>query len=834
MKPPPEKLGSFFIGSQYDLDSKEILQRPVSYDARDLTTHAICFGMTGSGKTGLCIGILEEAAIDKVPAIIIDPKGDITNLLLQFPDLMPDDFRPWVNPDDARRKNMSMDEYSRYISEKWREGLGDWGIQGDRIRELGRSTEFSIYTPGSDAGERISILGSLKAPKMDFTEHSEEIREQISGTVAALMALADIKEDPVRSREGILLSNIFEHFWKKGEDIDLTKLIMSIQDPPMKKLGIFDLDTFYPSKDRFDMALSFNSIVASPSFQSWLEGDAMDIGRILYNENGKPRHSIFYIAHLSEKERMFFVTLLLENLLNWSRQQSGTTSLRALLYFDETFGFMPPVAEPSSKRPLMTLLKQARAFGLGIMLVTQNPGDIDYKGLTNIGTWFIGKLQAERDKDKVLQGLRGKISGGAPVDYDALINQLDSRVFLMHSVHNDQPTVFNTRWAMSYLRGPLTKTQVRTLMKGRTGHHEPASREGKSERKISPMPHHDTGPNTQPPLIDPKIIQAYLPLKVEERDAIRQMSERLGHDVGASDTVILHEPMILGAASVRYYDKKKRISEVEDVTLAVLPPENAGIVDWSDSEPLQLGLGDVSSEPDLDYYQEKVFFSDIPEDLDNVNAMKKVKKGLSDWLYHNKRLQISTHPGLKVYQGPKEDHREFMVRLEQKARELRDVEVDKLEEKYKRKFDRLETKLEKLDLKLEADKAEYDARKKEEMVGMGESVIGFFMGRRSTRSASTITRKRRLTAKAKREIGETAKEIENISGDIKELEKELKEATDEIVSEWENVSDDIAMEDIRPRRTDIDVKMVALAWAPYWSMAETNGDVSIPAYKKEK
>jgi DNA helicase HerA-like ATPase len=383
---PIEKLGAFYLGREYDLAAGKSLDRPVMYDARDLTTHAVCVGMTGSGKTGLCIDLLEEAAIDGVPAIIIDPKGDITNLLLTFPELRPQDFEPWVNVDDARRKDMSVGEYAGYIADMWRKGLAGDGQGPERIRMLKESADFRIYTPGSDAGLPISILASLQAPATGRDDDEELFADQVQGTVSALLGLIGIDADPLNSREHILLSNIFDHYWRQGEDLDLTRLIGAIQTPPIRQLGVLDVDTFFPEKDRFKLAISLNNIIAAPGFQTWLQGEPLDIPSLLHTPSGKPRHSIFYIAHLSEPERMFFVTLLLEQLLTWVRRQSGTTSLRALLYFDEVFGFFPPVANPPSKRPLLTLIKQARAFGFGVVLTTQNPVDLDYKGLTNAGT----------------------------------------------------------------------------------------------------------------------------------------------------------------------------------------------------------------------------------------------------------------------------------------------------------------------------------------------------------------------------------------------------------------------------------------------------------------
>ena len=422
LTPPPEKIGSFYLGAEYDIQKKEILDAPLNYDARDLCTHAVCVGMTGSGKTGLCIGLLEEAAIDKVPALIIDPKGDMTNLLLQFEDMKAEDFLPWINPDDAKRKSKSLEEYAKGTAEMWSKGIATWGQGPERIRALKESIEYTIFTPGSTAGIPINILGSFSAPQNGFEEDPESLRDRIEGIVSALLGMIGSSEDPVRSREGVLLLNIFEHFWRNGEDLDLEKLIVHIQNPPFSKLGAFPVDSFYPEKDRFQLAMSFNSLIASPQFQNWLEGTPLDIDQLYFTPEGKPRHSIICIAHLSDSERMFFVTLLLNSLIGWMRQQSGTTSLRSLLYFDEIFGYFPPTANPPSKKPLLTILKQARAFGVGAVLVTQNPVDIDYKGLSNAGTWFIGKLQTERDKMRLLQALEGAISnnGDNPkTDFDS-------------------------------------------------------------------------------------------------------------------------------------------------------------------------------------------------------------------------------------------------------------------------------------------------------------------------------------------------------------------------------------------------------------------------------
>ncbi len=460
---------SFYLGRTYDPKAHHLQDEVVYYDSRDLTTHAIVVGMTGSGKTGLCMTLLEEAVLDNVPAIVIDPKGDITNLLLAFPELRPEDFAPWINADDARRVGESVEQFAQQTADQWRKGLSDWGIAPGRIGAMKRAAQFSIYTPGSDAGLPISILSSLEAPREGWAGHEEMHRERIDGTVVALLALIGMSVKPVQDREHVLIANIFENAWKQGRGLTLEDIITQVQKPPFDKLGVFDINTFFPEKDRFKLAKALNQIVASPSFQAWLEGEPLDARNLLYTSDGRPRVSILYVAHLNDSERNFVITLLLESMLSWMRSLSGTTSLRALLYFDEMYGFFPPVPyNPPTKEPLLRLLKQARAFGVGLILATQNPGDLDYKGLSNAGTWIIGKLQTDNDREKVLSGLQGAATTSSPIDVKALNNllaSLDPRVFVLNNMHDPRgPQLLYSRWSMSYLRGPLTRQQVRALM----------------------------------------------------------------------------------------------------------------------------------------------------------------------------------------------------------------------------------------------------------------------------------------------------------------------------------------------------------------------------------
>ncbi len=818
---PPEKLGSFYLGAKYDIKSKTITPEAINYDSRDLTTHAVCVGMTGSGKTGLCIGLLEEAAMDKVPALIIDPKGDMTNLLLQFDDLAPEDFKEWINSDDASRKGMSIDEYAASISEKWTNGIGEWGQSKDRIKALKDSVEYTIYTPGSDSGIPINIMGSFASPGIDFESDSEMLRERIQGTVAALLGMINSKEDPVRSREGILLSNLFEHYWKKNEDLDLGKLIMGIQNPPMTKMGVFDVDTFFPEKDRFNLAMDFNSLMASPQFSYWLKGDDLDIDKLYFTAEGKPRHSIFYIAHLSDSERMFFVTLLLNSLISWMRRQSGTTSLRSLLYFDEIFGYFPPTAQPPSKKPLLTILKQARAFGVGAVLVTQNPVDIDYKGLSNAGTWFIGKLQTERDKARVLEGLEGAIAeagSSSKADFSQIISSVSSRVFLMHNIHEDEPVIYHTRWAMSYLRGPMTRPQVKKLMKARKSqpiayaassasstrtNREPSPELVKKRKEIPFEVIH----NATPPSLDPSIEQRFFGV----RKAITQAEVELGESNGLS---LIYKVKTLASGKVRFNDTKRNVDEVKEMSFLSFAPDEFGRTNWEEARKIVNWEKSVLQQPN-NPGSVSVSYEEVPGSLNSGKEVAKVKKDFSDWLYQTQRLVTLEHDDLDLYKATDESEEAFRMRIQQAAREKRDEEMDILQDRYEPKFERIRDRIRKEENKLEEREEEASSRKSAEWIGMAETVISVFVKRRS-RSISGIATKRRMRKKAKLKVQAAKEELEELNDDYLVLEEDLREKVAAITSKWDAAGSDVVKKEVKPRRTDVVVDHVILVWEPFW------------------
>ena len=830
-----EKLGAFYLGRLFDLEKGEGLDQLLLYDARDLTTHAVCVGMTGSGKTGLCIDLLEEAAIDRVPALIIDPKGDITNLLLTFPELLPEDFRPWINVDDARRKGLSEDEFAAQQAELWRNGLAQWGQDGERIRMLRESADFAIYTPGSDAGLPVSILQSFAAPVLSWDTDAELLRERIQGTVSALLGLIGVDADPVQSREHILLSTLFEHFWRLGEDLDLPKLILAIQNPPIRQLGVFDVDTFYPQKDRFGLAMQLNNIIAAPAFQSWLQGQPLDIAGFLSTPEGKPRHSIFYIAHLSDAERMFFVTMLLNQLISWMRTQPGTTSLRALLYMDEIFGFFPPVANPPSKKPMLTLMKQARAFGVGVVVTTQNPADLDYKGLTNAGTWFIGRLQAERDKQRLLEGLESaSAEAGQALDRAALnriLSSLGKRVFLLHNVHEAAPVTFQTRWAMSYLRGPLTRLQVRDLMAGSapdaplatpkaaTGL-SPAAPASIAPRAVATTTAVPGGYTSAPPVLPAGVQQVYLPVRKTATGAETELARKVGGQPAIESRQLVYVPALLGMGRLHFVKQTRDLSvnATEEFALLAQPPEGMGSVNWDQAQPLDITPRDLVDRP-----EPEALFDVVPETINEARELTALKKDLSDHLYRTGNLTLLHNPATKLHSRPDEDERAFHQRVEQAARELRDAEVDKLKAQYAQQARRLEDRLRRAQTTLERREAQARQRKQDALITAGETVLSLFAGRQ--RSVSTAARRISQTSSAQTEVRAAEEEVSVVQADLKALEVELQEKTQAIVQQWETAIGQFEEALIRPRRTDVEIGLFAVVWVPEWQLAYKVGPV---------
>ena len=804
-----EKLGVFYLGRPYDLAKKKPKPGWLLYDSKDLVTHAVCVGMTGSGKTGLCLGLLEEAAIDGIPAIVIDPKGDLANLMLTFPQLRGEDFAPWINEDDARKKGLSPGDFATQQAELWKKGLGEWGQSGERIQKLKDAADFVVYTPGSNAGIPVSILKSFAAPSQDILDDVELLRERVGTTTTSLLGLIGVEADPIKSREHILLSTILDQAWKKGQDLDLAALIQQIQTPPVSKVGVLDLDSFYPSKDRFALATQLNNLLAAPGFSAWLEGDALDVGKMLYSPAGKPRIAIFSIAHLSDAERMFFVTLLLSQTLGWIRGQSGTTSLRAILYMDEIFGYFPPVANPPSKAPLLTLLKQARAYGLGVVLATQNPVDLDYKGLANTGTWFIGRLQTERDKARVLEGLEGAAaSSGKKFDkqkMEQLLAGLGSRVFLLNNVHEDAPEVFQTRWTLSYLRGPLTRTQIKTLMSEAKGKGLEA-RGGEKDQSghiaslsLSPRAA-GLSPGGSRPLLPPDVPQQFIPIRGAQPSGSR----------------LVYQPMLLGGAQVRFSDSKAGIDVTEDVTVLAPITEGAVPVDWDHATEAALALSDLEQVP-----VEGAEFEAPPVAAGKAKSYEVWNKDFSGWLFRNQKVDLLRSPSTKEVSRPGESERDFRVRLQQTGREQRDTQSDSLRKKYAPKMTALQDRIRRAEQMVERQQTESRSSQLQAAISVGATILGAFMGRKTISAttigkATTAIRGAGRAIKESQDVGQAQENRAALEQQLADLEAQFKSETGALAAATDPLNEKFETVSLKPTKANIAVKLVALAWTPHW------------------
>ncbi|MEJ2487000.1 MAG: DUF87 domain-containing protein [Anaerolineales bacterium] len=826
--------GKFYLGK----DPKN--QQPILYNPDDLTTHAVVVGMTGSGKTGLCIGLLEEAALQNIPAIMIDPKGDITNALLHFPDLLPSDFQPWVNPDEARRAGQTIEQAAQAAAQSWRTGLENWQIGPERIQALKNAAHFAVYTPGSDAGIPVSILASLKAPLIPWEGSQEILREKISGTVTALLGLVGMDDiDPVRSREHILLANIFERAWSQNKDLDLGELIMQTQNPPFEKLGVMDLDTFFPEKDRFSLSMLLNNILAAPAFQSWITGESLDIESLLWGEDDRPRHSVFYIAHLTDSERMFFITLLYSAIETWMRSQPGATSLRALVYFDEIFGYAPPISNPPTKALLLRMLKQARAFGVGQILVTQNPVDLDYKGLSNAGTWLIGKLQTEKDKQRLLDGLEG--AAGGLLDrqtYDRLISQLEKREFLLHNVHEKQPQILQTRWVMNYLAGPLTRNQIPALnrLAGVGAVSEPEAYAGGTEPglpldemqpiPVAPPPASKeeiaipTGTQTRPAL-PAGLAEYFLPNNLTMVEAFKAAGQPVPDQ--ALGQGLLYKPVLLVQADIRYFQRKYDLDYSQKAAAQVADPDLRGVVRWEEYE---------TSPVDLDHLERQAVpgarFGLLEAPFTDTRAIKALESDFVDWVYRRASVTVLANEKLKMYAGPETTPGGFRKLTSDQARRELENELDATRDKFQKKLNDLKKKLNREQRELEDDRAEHSQRRMEELTTHFENLFGGkAYGRR--RISSSLS-KHRMTQHAKDDIEESEDMIEEIERDIANLTIEMEDTIDEIEDKWAEVATQVDEITVNPYKKDILVELFGVAWMPYHLVEVDRQIVELPGF----
>ena len=787
--------GSFHLGFELDPETGKPGPNELVLGSSELTTHGVIVGMTGSGKTGLAVVLLEEALLAGIPALVLDPKGDMTNLALVFGDLAPASFRPWVSEAEAQAAGVSVDEYAAKQATVWREGLERSGIGPERLQALKGAAEVTIYTPGSTAGVPLNIVGSLGAPKLSWETDAEALRDEIEGTVTSLLALVGIQADPLSSREHVLLSNLIENAWRAGRDLDLGTLIGEIQSPPIRKLGVFEVDQFFPPADRTKLAFTLNALVASPSFAAWGEGDALDPQAMLFTPEGKPRCAVVYLAHLSEEERQFVVTLVFSKLVTWMRGQQGTPDLRALAYMDEVFGYVPPSAAPPPKKPILTIFKQGRAFGLGLVLSTQNPVDLDYKAMSNAGTWLVGRLQTENDKARVLEGLRSAAGGTDVAALDKAIGALDKRQFLLVSAKSSTPRLFTTRWAMSYLRGPLTKEQVGLL--------EPARRpDGQvAAQPASEPPAMGADETAVAPPVASGIAVSYL-------DPAAPWSASIGAAAGAKRL----RAFLAARVSLRYDDSAADVDEQQELE-AIYGPLDGGL--------------DLDSETQVDY-DERDFAAGAPTSpvyvlpgapVDKDAFFTTAAKDIRQRLVERRALELQRNRALKLVSRPGESSDDFAKRCDSAAQEHADAETAKLRDRLGAKQDRLERALEQAQRRVEELDTDTRSRHATELLAGAGAVLGaLFGGRRSTRSMagaiSSAASRRGMSVRAG-ERKETAEgKVEATKDDLAELEQEIAGEVAEIDERWRAVAAEVDTLSIRLEATDVRVVETRLVWVP--------------------
>ncbi len=798
-----EKLGVFYLGKTVNPDTGQINPDYLLYDARDLVTHAVCVGMTGSGKTGLCTALLEEAAIDSIPAIIIDPKGDLADLLLTFPELRPSDFRPWINEDAARSQELSPDEFAAREAERWRKGLADWDQDGSRIQRLRSSADFAVYTPGSTAGLPVSITASFAAPPAQYFADREMLAERIASTASGLLGLLGIQADPLRSREHILISNILEQAWGAHKDITLPLLIQSIQSPPVQRIGVFDLESFYPAAQRLELAMMLNNLLAAPAFGAWLQGEPLDVGRMLYTADARPRVSIFSIAHLSDTERMFFVSMLLNQTLSWMRSQPGTTSLRAILYMDEIFGFFPPVSEPPSKKPLLTLLKQARAYGLGIVLATQNPVDLDYKGLANTGTWLIGRLQTERDRDRLIDGLTGITAGSQAFDRSrltAILSGLKQRTFLMQNVHEDHPVLFSSRWCLSYLPGPLTRAQIREL----TGNRATVA----AEASPTPSPGVVPQPSVRaaagdallaaPPPTPPELPQYFAPAPA---------ASSVGRTV--------YHPFLVGSAKVQVVNNKYGITSAQSVAHLLELRDNMTVAAWDEAAAVDIEPSALPRQAPASGE-----YLPIPTTPLQSKRLQSSQKGYLDFVYRLSQMTLWKSNVFKTISRPGESEQDFRLRLQQVARERRDFEVDRLRQRYASRLTTLNQRLMRSNQRMGREQEQFGEQKVQAGISLGATVLGALFGRKAFSAstlgrATTAARQASRIVREKQDVERAQEEKEAVQTQIADLERQLQQEADQLAAAFDPQREVLQQIAIRPTRQDILLQLFGIVWVPF-------------------
>jgi hypothetical protein len=804
-----EKLGAFYVGREVDAATGQTRPEPLLLDSRDLTTHAVCVGMTGSGKTGLCLGLLEEAAIDGVPAICIDPKGDIADLLLTFPALAPADFAPWIDPQEAARKGVTPGQLAAQTAAAWKQGLADWDQQPERIARLRAAAEVSIYTPGAATGLGLSVLRSLAHPGAEAMADTTALREQIGSIVGALLALLGRDADPVKSRDYILLARLIERSWSEGTSLDLAALIQVIQKPGLAQIGAFDLETFYPAKDRLELAMAVNSLLASPGFAAWTQGEPLDAQRLLFTAEGKPRISIISIAHLNDAERMFIVTLVLNELVAWMRRQGGTSSLRALLYMDEIFGYFPPSANPPAKLPMLTLLKQARAFGLGCVLATQNPVDLDYRGLGNAGTWLIGRLQTERDKARVIEGLTSAVEGNAPdrAALERLMASLTPRTFLMRRAKDDAPRLLRSRWTLCYLRGPLTSAEIGRLMA--------PQRAASAAAGAAAGTSAGAGPGAAAGAAGASGAGSASPARPALPASVRELFLPATPGSGA----LQYRYNLLAAAKLHFVEARYGLDAWQTLQWLVSAPEDGGEPPWSEARDAAALRAQALGEPPVKS-PGAASYAPPPAAALRAESYAAWARSLAAHLYESGRANLYWCDSLKLASNPGESEGEFRARLALRLRETRDAQLESLQANYAPKLAALQERLQNAAARAAREHSQATQQTLQTIVSVGSTLLGAFLGRRAVTTttvsrAATALRSATRIGEQRQDAAQADESVATVQQALQQLQSECAAALEALKARLDPAAVALQAVQVAARKSDIAVAELAVAWAPW-------------------
>ena len=821
MAPQP---GTLFVGMDLDEETRKPTASRLEIPSHHLTTHGVIVGMTGSGKTGLGVVLLEEVLRSGVPALILDPKGDMGNLALRFPELRAEDFEPWIDPAEASREGVTLRELAARTAERWRTGLAGSGLGTEDVRAFRDAADLRIYTPGSTAGVPLNVLGDLSAPEVSWEEQGEVLREEIEGLVSGLLVLAGLDADPITSREHILLANLVEHAWRQGRDLDLATLLVQIQDPPLRRLGVFELDQFFPARDRMALAMRLNGLVASPSFAEWLQGEPLDMDALLRAPDGRPRASIVYLSHLTETERQFVVTLLLSKMVTWMRQQPGTSDLRALVYVDEVFGLAPPTAEPPSKRPMLTLFKQARAHGVGMVIATQNPVDVDYKLMSNAGTWMVGRLQTERDKARVLEAMKSAAGDVDVSAWDARLGELGKREFVLKTARSSQPSLFTSRWAMSFLRGPLTRAELLRLRdEGITAPATPAEQArgtvgsgGTTDDVLRGGPVSPSMPTTGSAALgsdagaelasdeSPVAPSVASGVRVTYLDPAAPWAETAGVSVGGS----CYRAGIALKVRLLFDEERSGLSlrHDEEWEAVLFPLERS-----PRAEDARLVDHDERNFRDAPAVEAPYVLPEAP--IHDAKLFKDLVSDLEAHLYRSRTLQLLANPELKLFSRVGEQEAEFRARCLAAAEDEADQEAAKLRDRFESKLDTARDRRDRAADRVRELEVDVGTRRQQELVsGAGELLSMFLGGKARARSLSGISSRRSQTRRTRERLSSAASKLQSYEEEILGLEDELAEEVEALWTEWKAKAEVVQPFEVTLEKNDIQVQDPFLFW----------------------